>query len=99
MPALTTQSKRRAACVSVIVSVLYSVLRAATANAQAAENGDATDEVRALSLKSMCYIQGLLYRMIKNLGASQGGASRSCSCSCSCCCAHFMHPEELELEG
>ena len=29
----------------------------------------ATDEVRALSVKSRCYIKGLLCREIKNLGA------------------------------
>jgi hypothetical protein len=37
----------------------------AKAEAQAAENGDATDEVRALSVKSTCYIKGRLYRVIK----------------------------------
>jgi hypothetical protein len=50
-----------------------SVLRA-TADAQAAENGDATDEVPAMSFKSLRYIKGLLFRMIKNLGASPGQA-------------------------
>ena len=51
-----------------------SVLRA-TADAQAAENGDATDEVPTMSFKSLRYIKGVLYRMIKNLGASPGQAA------------------------
>ena len=44
---------------------IVSVLRA-TADAQAAENGDATDEVPTMSFKSLRYIKGVLYRMIKN---------------------------------
>ena len=47
---------------------IVSVLRA-TAKAQAAENGDATDEVPTMSFKGLRYIKGVLYRMIKNLGA------------------------------
>jgi hypothetical protein len=50
------------------------VLRA-TADAQAAENGDATDEVPTMSFKSLRYIKGVLYRMIKTLGASPGQAA------------------------
>jgi hypothetical protein len=55
---------------------IVSVLRA-TAKAQAAENGDATDEVRALPVKSTCYayIKGLLCRVIKDLGDIQGQAA------------------------
>jgi hypothetical protein len=41
---------------------IVSVSRA-KAEAQAAENGDATDEGRALSVKSTCYIKGQLYRV------------------------------------
>jgi hypothetical protein len=48
----------------------------ATAIAQADENGDATDEVLALPVKSMRYIKGLLLcRVIKNLGDIQGQAA------------------------
>ena len=53
---------------------IVSVLRA-TADAQAAENGDATDEVPTMSFKSLRYIKGVLYRMIKNLGASPDQAA------------------------
>jgi hypothetical protein len=56
---------------------VVSMLRAATAPQpkQAAENGDATDEVRTLPVKSTRYIKGLLHRVIKNLGDIQGQAA------------------------
>jgi hypothetical protein len=53
---------------------IASVLRA-TADAQAAENGDATDGVPTMSFKSLRYIKGLLFRMIKNLGVSPDQAA------------------------
>jgi hypothetical protein len=53
----------------------HSVLKA-TSDAQDAQNSDATDEVRAMSLKSRCYVKGLLYRAIKSLGARQGPRAR-----------------------
>jgi hypothetical protein len=93
-PSLTNtihiHSDRVFAASNIACDSIVSVLRA-IAKAQAAENGDATDEVQALSVKSTCYIKGLLYRVIKNLGAIQSGASRSC--------AHILHPSPLELDG
>jgi hypothetical protein len=53
---------------------IVSVLRA-TADAQATENGDATGEVPTMSFKSLRYIKGVLFRTIKNLGASPDQAA------------------------
>ena len=54
----------------------------ATAIAQAADDGDATDEALALSVKCMRYINGRLYRVIKNVGDIKGQAAPLC---CSLC--------------
>jgi hypothetical protein len=60
---------------------IASRLRAA-AKAQAADDGDATDEALALSVKCMRYINGRLYRVIKNVGDIKGQAAPLC---CSLC--------------
>jgi hypothetical protein len=65
-----------------------SVLRA-PADAQAAEKGDATDEVPTMSFKSLRYQGGALPHDQKPW--CQSGPSRSC--------AHLLHPSQLELDG
>jgi hypothetical protein len=70
---------------------IVSVLLRATADAQAAENGNATDEVPAMSFKSLRYIHQGAALPHDQKPWCQSGPSRSC--------AHLLHPSRLELDG